>query len=230
MDEYLRQREIFTPHDIEDRDLELVGAGALGGAILLALIKMGFGVLNRIVVTDFDDCAPHNLSNQWFRQSHVALGVSKVDALAEMVAWIGDRNVEPVRARFTGAEQRPLGPVVVLAVDSREERAAIWDNLRQRDDVRFVIDARMGAEVLEIHAVDLDHDTEAYARSLEAPARGESFEQPCGERAIFYTVLGGASFVGSILRAWCRGERFPRHLVFDFRNFLIQVRQDPRFA
>ncbi len=102
MDEYLRQQDIFTPYDIEDRDLELVGVGALGGAILLGLIKMGFGVLNRIVVTDFDDCAPHNLSNQWFRQSHVMLGASKVDAVVEMVSWIGDRNIEPVQARFTG--------------------------------------------------------------------------------------------------------------------------------
>ena len=54
MDEFLRHRDIFTPHDIEDHDLDLVGAGALGGAILLGLVKMGFGVLNRITLSDFD--------------------------------------------------------------------------------------------------------------------------------------------------------------------------------
>jgi molybdopterin/thiamine biosynthesis adenylyltransferase len=223
MDEYLRHRDIFTPLDAEHRDVDLVGAGALGGAILLALVKMGFGVLNRITLTDFDVCEMHNLSNQWFRRSHVLLGQGKVEALAEMVAWIGERDLVPVRARFTGGESRRVGPVVVLAIDSLEERARIWDRLRRRDDVRFVVDARMGAEVLEIHAVDpRTDDPAAYTRSLEVP-EGETFEQPCTERAIFYTVLGGGAFVGSILRAWCRREPYPRHVVFDFRNFLLQT-------
>ena len=34
--------------------------------------------------------------------------------------------------------------------------------------------------------------------------------------------FGGASFVGSILRAIAMGEVFPRHLVFDFRNFFVE--------
>jgi len=222
MDEFLRHRDIFTPHDIEDRDLDLVGAGALGCAILLGLVKMGFGVMNRITLSDFDLCELHNLSNQWFRKSHVLLGRAKVEALAEMVALIGERNLVPVKARFTGDESRPVGPVVVLAVDSLEERSRIWSRLKQRDDVRFLIDARMGAQVLEVHALDLERDdTESYERSLDVPD-GDAYEQPCTERAIFYTVLGGAAFVGSILRAYCRDESYPRHVVFDFRNFLLQ--------
>ena len=224
MSEFLRQQDVFTPHDIEDRDLDLIGAGALGGAVLLVLIKMGFGVLNRIVLWDFDRCALHNLSNQWFRKSHVQLGHYKVEALEEMVAWIGPRNLETMRVRFTGAEKRPLGPVVVLAVDSLEERARIWGNIKQRQDIQLLIDVRMGAHVLELHAVDLaSGDIAAYERSLVIPPSGDSFDAPCTERAIFYTVLGGASFVGSVLRAWCRNEDYPPHLVFDFRNFFIQV-------
>jgi len=226
MDEFLRHRDLFTPHDIEDRDLDLVGAGALGGAILLALVKMGFGVLNRIALWDFDRCALHNLSNQWFRKSHVTLRQPKVEALAEMVAWIGERNLEPINERFTGAEERPLGPVVVLAVDSLEERARIWNRLKERGDVELLIDARMGAEVFELHAVALRHDDlSAYERSLEIPPAGQEFREACTERAIFYTVLGGAAFVGSILRGWCRDEGYPRHLIFDFRNFLVDVGQ-----
>jgi molybdopterin/thiamine biosynthesis adenylyltransferase len=220
----LRHRDIFTPYDIVDRDLEIVGAGSLGGAILLALIKMGFGVLNRITLIDFDVCEHHNLCSQWFRKSHVLLRLPKVEALTEMVAWIGERNLVPLKERFTGEESRPLAPVVVLAVDSLEERARIWGRLKQRNDVRFVVDARMGSEVLEVYAVDLEKDDTAdYARSLVVPENG-SYEAPCTDRAIFYTVLGGASFVGSILRAYCRDEPYPRYVAFDFRNFMIEVR------
>ncbi len=222
-DEYLRQHILFTPHDIEGRDLDLVGAGALGGAILLLLIKMGFGVLNRITLTDFDVCSLHNLSNQWFRKSHVLSGQTKVEALAEMVAWIGERNLLPVHGRFDGDEARPVGPLVVLAVDSLEERARLWANLKRRDDVQLLIDARMGGEVFEVHAVDLARDDpRAYERSLVTDETGP-YQHQCGNRAIFYTVLGGAAFVGSLLRAWCRGETFPRHMVFDFRNLLLEV-------
>ncbi len=227
MDEFARHADIFTPHDIEDRDLDIVGGGALGGAVLLTLTKMGFRVLNTITVTDFDQCTMHNLSNQWFRRTHVLLGQAKVDALAEMVAGIGERNLNTVKDRFTGSESRPVGPVVIVAVDSLEERARIWRNLAQRQDVDLLIDARMGVEVLEIHTVDLRRDdTAAYERSLEVP-EGDAYEEPRGCRAIIYTVLGAAAFVGSILRAWCRDEPFPRHVLFDFRNYLMEVRQGP---
>jgi molybdopterin/thiamine biosynthesis adenylyltransferase len=222
MDTFHRQAEILTPDDLAGVDVDIVGAGALGGAILLCVGKMGFGTQSRITITDFDRCEMHNLPTQWFRPSHVLLARPKVDALAETLAWVCDREVATVQERFTGAEQRRLGPVVILAVDSLDERREIWGRLKQRDDVRFLIDARMGAEVLEIYCVDLaldEHD--GYERSLESD--GDPFVEPCTRRAILYTVLGGASFVGSLLRAYVRGEPYPRCLVFDFRNFLVQT-------
>jgi len=222
MDEFHRQREILTPEDLEGLDVDIVGAGSLGGAILLCISKMGFGIRNRITISDFDRCEAHNLATQWFRQSHVILEQAKVDALAETVAWICDREIVTVHGRFTGAEERPVGPVVILAVDSLEERRRIWERLKCRDDVQLVVDARMGAEVLEIYCVDLDEDSfDSYERSLEDD--GEEYQEPCTRRAILYTVLGGASFVGSLLRAYTMGENFSRHLVFDFRNFFVQV-------
>ena len=155
MEPYFRQQEILPPADLEGIDIDIVGAGSLGGAILICVCKMGFGVRNRITVTDFDHCEEQNLATQWFRSSHVALEQPKVDALAEMVALTGETEIVAVRERFSGAEPRPLGPVVVLAVDSLEERRGIWRSLAKRDDVRFLVDARMGAEVLEIHSLDL---------------------------------------------------------------------------
>ena len=80
----------------------------------------------------------------------------------------------------------------------------------------------MGAEVLELFAVDMERDDRAaYESSLATD--GEPYREPCTRRAVFYTVLGGAAFVGSLLRAWARAEPFPRHVVFDFRNFLIET-------
>ena len=189
---------------------------------MICIVKMGFGIENRVRITDFDLCEIHNLGTQWFRLSHVELKQPKVEALAEMCQWICGRQIAIVHERFTGAEDRPIGPVVIVAVDSLEERRNIWDKIKERDDVRFLIDARMGAEVTEIFAVDLEQDdTSAYERSLDPG--NEPYEEECTRQAILYTVLGAASFVGSMLRAYSREESFPRHLVFDFRNFMIDL-------
>lgn len=231
MDAFYRQQDILTPDDVRELDVDIVGAGALGGSILLCLCKTGFGTENRLTVTDFDTCEPHNLGTQWFRESHVLLRRPKVDALVEMAALICEREVFAVNGRFTGAEKRALGPIVILAVDSLEERRRIWSRLSRRDDVKLLVDARMGAEVVEIHGVDLTtDDPAAYERSLAAD--GEPFEEPCTRRAIAYTVFGGGCFVASLLRAWVRQEPWPRRVVFDFRNFMLEaeVAEGPRAA
>ena len=216
MDRFHRKRDLLLPADLEYLDVDLIGAGTLGGAILICLGKMGFGIRNRITVTDFDQCKEHNLATQWFRPFDVELRRPKVDALAEMAAWVIDCEIDTVHARFTGAEDRRLGPIVILAVDSLEERKLIWRQLATRNDVRFLVDARAGAEVVEIHALDLEKDPHG---EYEASLEGDAFEEPCTRRAISYTAFGAASFVGSVLRAWVRGEEYRRRFTFDFQNF-----------
>jgi molybdopterin/thiamine biosynthesis adenylyltransferase len=224
MDRFHRQRDLLTPADLDHLDVDLVGAGSLGGAVLLCLGKMGFGVRTRMTVTDFDRCEEHNLPTQWFRASDVTMGRAKVEALADTAAWVLDREIESVAERFTGAEARRLGTIVVLAVDTLEERRRIWTNLARREDVRFLVDVRAGAEVVEVFALVLRADDRApYEESLA----GEPFREPCTRRSIAYTALGAAALVGSVIRSWVRGHAFPRHLVFDFRNFWVERAGDP---
>lgn len=219
MDTYHRQRDLITPDNLHHLDVDLIGAGALGGAILLCLGKMGFGVRNRITVTDFDVCEPQNLATQWFRPADVSLSRPKVDALADVAAWVLDHEILTVRARFTGAEDRRVGPIVILAVDSLDERRTIWSKLRTRSDVRLLVDARAGAEVAEVWTLDLREDLRrAYERSLD----GVPFEEPCTRRSIAYTSLGTAALVGSLLRAWVQGHDYAQRVTFDFRNFWVE--------
>ncbi len=220
MEAFHRQIDLLDPSDLEHLDVDLIGAGALGGTILMCLGKMGFGVRTRLTVTDFDHCEAHNLPTQWFKATDVALGRPKVDALGEMAEWVLDHEVEAVNGRFDGTEDRPVGPIVILAVDTLEERRRIWANLRNRDDVRLLVDARAGAEVVEVHVLDPARDSiEDYEASLE----GEPFDEPCTRRSISYTMMGAASFVGAVIRAWVSGVSYPRSMAFDFRNFWLHV-------
>lgn len=234
MDRFDRQRDLLTPADLDHLNVDLVGAGSLGGAILLCLGKMGFGVRTRVTVTDFDRCEEHNLPTQWFRPGDVLLNRSKVEALSDTAQWVLDFEIVPVAERFTGAEARRLGPIVVLAVDSLAERRAIWENLKARDDVRLLVDARAGGEVGEVHALELgcgrDHrgvggaggDRAEAGAAYEASLEGEAFEEPCGQRSIAYTTIGTAALVGSVIRSWVRGDAFARRVTFDFRNFWVE--------
>lgn len=219
MEPFHRQRDLLAPENLHDLDVDVVGAGSLGGAIVLCLGKIGFGIRNRITVSDFDVCEPHNLATQWFRPADVSLSRPKVDALADVAAWVLDHEIHTVRTRFSGAETRRIGPIVILAVDTLAERRSIWANLKERDDVRLLLDARAGAEVAEVWTLDLQSDPQdAYESGLQ----DEPFEEPCMRRSIAYTALGTAAFVGSLLRAWVRGDDYARRITFDFRNFWIQ--------
>ncbi len=221
-EEFLRQRDILTPEMLEGIHVDIVGGGSLGGAILFCLCKMGWGVHNRVTVTDFDICQIHNLPNQWFRKSHCLMERPKVEALTEMAALLCDRQIFTHQEKFTGSEDRPLGPLVILAVDSIEERTAIWKHLRNRPEVEFLCDPRMGSQVLEIHSHLLRKDpAAAYEETLHSA--DQSFEEPCTERAIMYTAFGAAAFVGSILRSYVCGLPFPRYLAFDFEQFFLDL-------
>lgn len=223
----MRQQDLITPDHLAGLDIDLAGAGSLGGAIVLALCKMGCGLANIVRLSDPDVCEIQNLPTQWFRKSHVVLREPKALAVAEMVQLLCERTIEPRCEALTGMEPRPLGPIVILAVDSIEERAKIWGNLSRRQDVRLLIDARMGVEIVEIHAVVLGEDSsEVYASSLHAPE--ESLVEPCTRRAVVYTTFGAAAFVASLVRAHACREPFPRYVAFDFRHFMVNT--DPASA
>lgn len=220
METFERQQDLLAPEDIEGVDVDVVGAGALGGAVLMCLGKMGFGRRGRLTVTDFDRCEPHNVPNQWFRPGDAAAGRAKVEAVAGTAFWVLGTDVSTVDARFTGDEARRLGAVVVLAVDTLAERLAIWRRLRERADVRLVVDVRAGAEVVEVQAVAVGRDDPA---EYEAGLAGEPFEETCTRRAVFYGALGAAALAGSVIRAWVKEEPFPRRITLDLRNFWIDA-------
>jgi molybdopterin/thiamine biosynthesis adenylyltransferase len=221
-DAFARQQDLLTPDDVAGVDVDVVGAGSLGGAIVVALAKTGFGITSRITVTDFDRCELHNLPAQWFRAADVALARPKVDALADACAFVCERDVAAVEDRFTGAEERRLGPVVVLAVDSLAERRRVWSNLRSREDVRLLVDARAGGEVVEVWTVDFAAPDRAAAGAAYAAGLDETpAEEPCTRRSIFYAVLGAGAMVASVVRAWARGEGFARRVTMDWGRFWI---------
>ena len=74
----IRHDAIFDPIKHKDLRVTLIGAGATGSRLWLALIELG---ITNLVVYDFDTVESHNLANQIYFDSHI--GQPKVEALRD---------------------------------------------------------------------------------------------------------------------------------------------------
>ena len=72
----VRHEPIFDPNQFDYLPIHIVGAGATGSRVFMALVELG---INNITVWDFDTVEAHNLANQAFTHQHI--GQPKVQAL-----------------------------------------------------------------------------------------------------------------------------------------------------
>ena len=172
---------------------------------------------DQLAVYDDDTVADHNIPNQFYREQD--LGRHKVTALEEIVRAFTGVAIEPIPARF---DQQAVSGVVIVCVDTMDQRRIIWRALRYRSAVPLVIDTRMGAEVAVIHTVqpcDPD-DIRRYQETLHGS--DEAFQARCTERAIIYTVLGLAAITAGKLKKFVQNEPYRHTVVRDFRLSILQ--------
>lgn len=108
-----------------DRDkikgnIHIVGVGALGGAIVLNLVRLNLA--SKIIVHDFDTVEEKNLNNQVYLRKHI--GKLKVDALKDLCLEIDN---DPIRTSSNKVEFLRTKPddVIILCPDSFKARTQI---------------------------------------------------------------------------------------------------------
>lgn len=209
--EYARQIGIFDPREYQDKKVTVIGVGAVGSFITIALAKMG---ISNIDVYDHDRVEEHNLPNQFYRSQD--LGSLKVDALEEIVRKFtgGHLGVHP--NRYAGER---LSGVVIVAVDSMDVRKAIWLHIRRQPMVELLVDIRMGGEVAWMFAIRPGVDNDFYEQSLYSSA--DAYHAPCSQQSIIYTVLGTACFGSGIIKKYLLNQAYPKELVVDFKLNMI---------
>jgi len=210
MIEYTRQLDLLNLERLKI-PITIIGAGAVGSFTALALAKMG---ASDLTVFDPDTIAPHNLPNQFYRIED--LGKSKVIALHEIISDYAGIEIKAHPEKFI---TRALKGIVIVAVDSMDERKKIWHQVKRNIHVPLFIDTRMGAEVARIYAVNPLADAEGYDRSLYPST--EALREPCTRRAIIYTVLGLSAWVGQVVKKFLSHEPFPKEIVLDFHLGMI---------
>ena len=142
-----RHRELFDTEKF-DTPITIIGVGATGSWVALALAKLG---INNINIYDFDIVEEHNIANQAYNYS-TDIGKSKVEALCNLITHNTTICPIPRNAKFTN--QR-LSGIVFLMVDSMKERKKIWESsIKMKSAIQLLIEPRMGLDVGRVYCVE----------------------------------------------------------------------------
>ena len=198
---FKNQEKIIDSNKLARTRFVIVGAGAIGTGVTVALCKMG---ARDVTVYDFDTVEDHNLATQGHPKSQ--LGKPKVDSLALACLDYGDCTIKTVNAPWTPGSAVDAD-VVISCVDNMDVRAALWNYYKGRTP--FFIDGRMSAHVYKVFGVDTSDlsNTGAcayYASTLHSQA--SAAPEPCGEKSIIYTVYLVAGMMVSQVREWLTDE------------------------
>lgn len=155
---YLRNRASITPEEqlrLCSASVAVIGAGGLGGQVLLLLARVGIGTL---VVVDPDRFEETNLNRQMLSREET-LGIPKVQAAEKELMGVNPGvSVIPHHVRLT----RETGPgilggmsVIVDALDSVEDRLLLQD-LAQDQGIPLIHGAiaGFGGQVLTVFPGD----------------------------------------------------------------------------
>lgn len=135
----------FNPIEI-DTVINVIGTGAVGSWLAEGLVRMGF---SNIILYDFDEVSPHNLTNQNFLSREV--GHEKVKLVARRLKLINPDVKISVRGKykFDPEKKNYLTGYVFLCVDKIETRKEIVES---NPFVQFWSDVRLGLEEGQVYS------------------------------------------------------------------------------
>lgn len=214
-DRFLRQLDILKP-EVCQETIFIIGAGATGSFVALALAKMGF---ENIIVFDEDKVEEHNFPNQIFPLE--AIGVNKAEALANVVKQFTGVEITAIPRFYT---TEPLAGIVISALDSMSGRKQIFENCQEKQTVRLLIDSRTGAEVFRVLTINMSvgPEREYYAKTLFNDADAE--EAPCTARSIIYSVLAVSACIANQVKSFQMNQPLKKDIGFDLRHNFISAR------
>lgn len=188
----MRHLSVFNPRDFGERRIDVIGCGAVGSRVGMALAKLGVRVLH---LHDFDVVEEHNIANQLFGRQHI--GRKKAEALAEMITeYTGLKPVvhtEPVTGRTR------LGEVVFMLVDSMAARKEIFEGaIRYKPMTHLMVETRMGTTDFRVYTVQSMRPSEVEMWSKSWYPDEEAVQSVCGSSI----TVGSTAELTSGLAVW----------------------------
>jgi molybdopterin/thiamine biosynthesis adenylyltransferase len=201
-----RHAELFDPYTF-DTPVTIIGAGATGSWLALALAKLG---ITNITIYDFDIVEEHNVANQAYGREDI--GIPKVEALESALVWHSDYRPIVKNAKFIN--QRLQG-IVFCMVDSMAVRKQIWENsVKMKSAVKLFVEPRMGLNEARVYNVD-PMNMEHIRRYEDCWYSDEEAEvSACGtSQTVISTALATAS--------WCSRQLINFHAGVELDNEIL---------
>lgn len=225
--DYTRQSEIVGQNLISSSAVSIIGCGAIGSAVAMALAKMG---VNYFTLFDEDGVNEVNLPNQMYRIGDI--GDFKVDALGGIIkSYNPDAIITTENRNYTN---QPLRWMVIVTTDSMYSRKMIWEQFCKQEIPQKLIEARMGAEEGQVYTIvkrgwaggPNTEDANFYQERLYTDEQAN--QASCTAKAIIYNVFMISALVCRAVKAVIHEELFPREVVFgmkEIHKYSFQIRE-----
>ena len=152
----IRHQSIFDTSEYNP-PIHIIGAGATGSRIWLALVELG---LTNISIYDFDDVEAHNLANQIYLNEDI--GSAKIDACYQYyyrkTGHRPPKSMQFINAKV-GEDSGPLEGIVFLLTDTMASRKEIFEACI-RGKSFLMIETRMASSYGDIKTVNPFNDVE----------------------------------------------------------------------
>ena len=223
-----RQLQFFNPDTLNMPKVTIIGCGGIGSYVAYYLAQMG---VTNLTIWDRDIVAEHNISNQNFTLDQI--GTFKVDAIKNsIIAKIGEDDAKDiiVKRSFFNSESKIEPGIIILATDNIDSRKLIYDVAKESDGVSYLIDGRLGGELIRILSIDMESDSQKSLYEDSLFASGEAEELPCTAKAIIYVAARIASEivyetkVAIVDHTECRTE-----IVIDYVSKYQEIDNNPFF-
>lgn len=186
-DQHLTRQIDLIPTAILSTPVTIIGCGSIGSFAALALAKMGWRHLHLI---DMDRVDIVNMSCQF--HGFKDIGKGKAEALSNRLVDMTN-GTTTCSFESTKWEGQTFPGVVIPAVDNLAVRKHVWEAHLNSFKTKFIVDARMGAEIASLYVVNpaSTKDRVSYPKSLTDDEK--AVQAPCTAKSTTYTamLLGG---------------------------------------
>jgi len=217
--DYSGQKDFYDPKTHRG-SVSVVGAGGIGSPTILGLARLG---VPKIHVFDDDEVEAKNVTNQSYLSEDV--GKDKAVAIAYQAADINpEADIIQYEKRVT-EDDVLVGDIVISAVDSMSSRKTIFDVAKKSPVPRYLIDGRLGGELIVLHIVNLsDKDHVEYYLSDDVMFEDKEMESNvCTARTIIDVSNAVSALIIRAVRRILTEQDVEKMITLNMNNLKMTV-------
>lgn len=217
--DYSRQINILNPEEFNKR-INIIGIGATGSWMSLALAKMG---LSNLHLYDFDTVGEHNLPNQMFGIRDI--NRNKALSMRNIIKMLTGFVIKAKDEKIEG--DTPLQGIVFMLTDTMKSRKDIYYKaIKNNPKVELLIETRMDLRGGRIYVIDPSN--REHIKKYEETLYGddEAEVSACGvSQTVLPTALGITSHAIWKLLDYINGELVYNETILDFSNEIVMTQK-----